>query len=245
MTSNHKYCTCGLSVPCVPSYASLDPLFLQRRSHIRTYILKAGNPGNQIPQTIWIFRRKILWERKNIFQCVFLCILCIFMHFYAFLCISMHFYAFLYIFYAYSCIFMNSYAFFCRNLRTFVADFLLRFKHFFRRFLKLKSTILQTLSLLECIWFRLENVFFVLHLVWIKIERWEEYVTHECWEHLAFISHLSLFNIHLDPRILGPDALQMIFFSILGKFSGNDSKRPRTVVWKSLQKKYIISFSCF
>ena len=29
------------------------------------YIPKAGDAGDQTPQTIWIFRRKIFWERKN------------------------------------------------------------------------------------------------------------------------------------------------------------------------------------
>ena len=64
------------------------------------YILKAGHHcTDQTPQTIWIFRRKIVWEHK-IFQfcnmhfyaflCI-LCILCIFMHYYA----SILFYAFI------------------------------------------------------------------------------------------------------------------------------------------------------
>ena len=39
------------------------------------YILKAGIPGIQIPQTIWIFRRLIAWERENYQFCN--------MHFYA------------------------------------------------------------------------------------------------------------------------------------------------------------------
>ena len=30
-----------------------------------SYILKAGDAGDQTPQTIWIFRRKIVWEREN------------------------------------------------------------------------------------------------------------------------------------------------------------------------------------
>ena len=30
-----------------------------------SYILKAGVAGVQTPQTIWNFRRKIVWERKN------------------------------------------------------------------------------------------------------------------------------------------------------------------------------------
>ena len=29
------------------------------------YIPKAGDAGDQTPQTIWIFRRKIVWEREN------------------------------------------------------------------------------------------------------------------------------------------------------------------------------------
>ena len=32
---------------------------------VKPYILKGGICGNEIPQTIWIFRRKIVWKRKK------------------------------------------------------------------------------------------------------------------------------------------------------------------------------------
>ena len=32
---------------------------------LKPYILKGGICGNRIPQTIWNFRRKIVWERKK------------------------------------------------------------------------------------------------------------------------------------------------------------------------------------
>ena len=32
---------------------------------VKTYIQKGGFHGCRTPQTIWIFRRKIVWEREN------------------------------------------------------------------------------------------------------------------------------------------------------------------------------------
>ena len=83
------------------------PLFIKVTNSIGTliqhnwpYILKPGFPGFQKPQAIWIFRRKIVWERENkqFFSMIFIDFYWFF-YFYWFLLIFIDFYWFLLIFY--------------------------------------------------------------------------------------------------------------------------------------------------
>ena len=47
------------------STPSLDLAYFPDAVASHSYILKVGVEGVQTPQTILIFRRKIVWERKN------------------------------------------------------------------------------------------------------------------------------------------------------------------------------------
>ena len=60
----------GVPIACsrtksMPQFSLYKWSFGQTLPHIRAYILKGGFRGCKTPQTIWIFRRKIVWEREK------------------------------------------------------------------------------------------------------------------------------------------------------------------------------------
>ena len=68
MANQGLYTTWGGSDCSESSWHTLLPVSLcvfWEFCAIQPYILKGGICGNRIPQTIWNFRRKIVWERKK------------------------------------------------------------------------------------------------------------------------------------------------------------------------------------